>query len=142
MRAAAILLCLCLCLCLQSAAYAKATKDVPYSVAECFSSALRFVRIDRGCQIVDKDADAAFLTWECKDGEKSLRGALEIFRATTSDHPRGGERTRLQVTLGDDPHYVEIRFLELLERKLREERGAPPELAPPPAKKPSPDGGT
>jgi hypothetical protein len=50
---------------------------------------------------------------------------------------------RTQVTLADDPHYDELRFLELYERKLRAERGIPAPLPPPPppAKHPA-DGGT
>jgi hypothetical protein len=122
-------------------ALAKAAKDVPYPLADAFSTALRFVRIDRGCHVTDKDPDAAFLTWECKDGDKTLRGSLELFRAP--DKQIGHETVRLQVTLGDDPHYVELRFLELLERKLREERGTPPNIAPPEKKPPPPqDGGS
>jgi len=124
---------------LAAPALAKSSKDVPYSVAESFSSALRFVRIDRGCKVTDKDPDAAFITWECKDEDKTLRGSLEIFRAT--ERQNGHETVRLQVTLGDEPHYTELRFLELLERKLRDERGTPPSVAPPAPKKPL-DGGT
>ncbi len=122
-------------------AFAKAAKDVPYSVADALSTAMRFVRIDRGCKVIDKDADAAFLTWECKEDEKVLRGALEIFRV--GEKSPGREQVRLQVTLGDEPHYVELRFLELLERKLRDERGAPPAIAAPQKKPPppAPDGG-
>jgi hypothetical protein len=120
-------------------ALAKASKDVPYSLTDALSTAVRFVRIDRGCKLIDKDADAAFLTWECKDGEKVLRGALEIFHV--GERPAGHEQVRLQVTLGDEPHYVELRFLELLERKLRDERGAPPSVAAPQKKPPPQDGG-
>ena len=125
---------LALILLLSSTALAKSSKDVPYTVGESFSSALRFVRIDRGCKVTDKDPDAAFITWECKDDDKVLRGSIEIFRA-------GDKVVRLQVTLGDEPHYAELRFLELLERKLRDERGTPPAVAPPAPKKPL-DGGT
>lgn len=124
---------------LSSTALAKSAKDVPYSVAESFSSSLRFIRIDRGCKVADKDPEAAFITFECKDDDKVLRGSLEIFRATEKQN--GHETVRLQVTLGDEPHYAELRFLELLERKLRDERGTPPTVMPPAPKKPL-DGGT
>lgn len=129
---------LALLLLMTGPALAKAAKDVPYSVGESFSAALRFVRIDRGCKVIDKDPEAAFITWECKNDDKVLRGSLEIFRA--AEKQSGRETVRLQVTLGDEPHYVELRFLELLERKLRDERGTPPQPSPP-AKKPL-DGGT
>jgi hypothetical protein len=122
-----------------SVAHARAQSDVPYSLGEAFSVAMRFVRVDRGCEVTDKDPAAAFVTFSCKDDEKVKRGSVEIFQAKVN----GREGVRLQVALGDDPHYVELRFLELLERKLREERGTPPQAPPaaPPAKKPPPDGG-
>ena len=116
---------------------AKAASDVPYALGDVYSAALRFVRIDKGCKVIDRDPDAAFVTFECKDDEKLKRGSMELFRS-------GGARegVRVQVALGDDPHYVELRWLELLERKLREERGTPPPPPAPPAKKPPVDGGT
>src|SRR5438309_1157293 len=98
-------------------AHARAQTDLPYAVGEAFSTALRFVRVDRGCKIVDKDPDAAFVAFECDDGGKAKRGSLELFKVA------GGVRT--QVTLGDETHGTELRWLELFERKLREERGTP-----------------
>ncbi|MDB4970055.1 MAG: hypothetical protein JWN44_5744 [Myxococcales bacterium] len=116
-------------------AQARAQSDLPYAVGEAFSTAVRFVRIDRGCKVVDKDADAAFVSFECSDeGNKVRRGSLELFKVA------GGVRT--QVTLGDETHGMELRWLELFERKLREERGTPVPTTPaaPPAK-PAKDGG-
>ena len=121
-------------------AQARATSDVAYSLGDVYSTTLRFVRLDKGCKIVDKDPDAAFVAFECKEDERVKRGSIEMFRSSIG----GRDGVRLQVTLGDDPHYVELRWLELVERKLRDERGTPPELpakAPPAPAKPPSDGG-
>jgi hypothetical protein len=112
-------------------ALARATSEVPYAQPEVYSTALRFLRVDKGCKIIDQDANAAFVIFECADGEKPKRGSLEIWKSAAGAH--------LQLTLGDDPHYMELRWLELLERKLREERGTPPAA---PHRPDSPDGGT
>jgi hypothetical protein len=111
---------------------ARAQSDLPYALGETFSTALRFVAVDRGCKVVDKDADAAFISFECSDDGKVKRGSLELFKVATG--------VRTQVTLGDETHGMEMRWLELFERKLREERGtpAPP---PPPAAAPKKDAG-
>ena len=108
-----------------SNADARAQSDLPYGVSEAFSTAMRFVRVDRGCKIVDKDADAAFVSFECNEDGKVKRGSLELIKV-----PMG---VRTQVTLGDDTHGMEIRWLELFERKLREERGTPTPPPPPAA---------
>jgi hypothetical protein len=121
-----------LALSITATAHARAQTDLPYGIAESFSTALRFVRIDRGCKVVDKDADAAFVAFECSDDGKVKRGSLELFKVASG--------VRMQVTLGDDTHGTEIRWLELFERKLREERGTPtaPRPSAPPAAPPAP----
>jgi hypothetical protein len=73
--------------------------------------------------VTDKDAEAAFVSFECDDDGKVKRGSLELFKVASG--------VRMQVTLGDDTHGMELRWLELLERKLREERGTPPPPAQP-----------
>jgi hypothetical protein len=121
-----------------SNASARAQTDLPYALGEAFSTALRFVRVDRGCKVIDKDADAAFVAFECDDDGKVKRGSLELFKV-----PAG---VRTQVTLGDDTHGMELRWLELFERKLRDERGTPtpppvPQPPTPPAARSPKDGG-
>ena len=106
-------------------AQARSQQDLPWSPKEVFPVALRFVRVDRNCKIVDRDEAAGFIVFDCVDeagvkGAPLKHGALEIIPMESSS--RGG--VRVQVTLTNEPRYLELRFLELLERKLREERGA------------------
>ena len=113
-------------------ASAKASVEVQYRMEEVFSTATRFVRVDRGCQITDKDPDVAFVMFECPlEDKKVSRGGLEMF-ATKKE---GRDRVSIHLTLPDDSHGAELRWLELLERKLRDERGAP---VPPPKPEPPP----
>jgi hypothetical protein len=100
-------------------AQARAQSELQYGIGEAFSTAVRFVRIDRGCKVVDKDADAAYVAFECGDGEaKTRKGSLELIKT-------GAGGVRAQVVLADETHGMELRWLELFERKLRDERGAP-----------------
>jgi len=116
-------------------AHAKATTELQYRLEEVFSTATRFVRVDKGCSVTDKDADAAFVMFECDVTEgptkKVARGGIEIFRAKKD----GRDAVRIQISLNDESHGTELRWLELLERKLRDERGTP---APPPKPTPAP----
>lgn len=112
-------------------AWAKSAQDTTYAMSQVYSTAQRFVRVDKGCKITDRDKDAAFLVWECtekREGkEVTLRASLEIFPTKTE---RGQQLLRVQATFNDEPRYMELRFLELLDRKLREDHGLAP--APPP----------
>ena len=107
---------------LTAPAHARAQTEVHYPLAEAYETALRFVLVVRGCKVVDKDPDAAFVSFECSDDGKVKHGSVELFKVA------GGVRT--QVTLGDDTHGMELRWLELYERKLRDELGEPPAPAP------------
>src|SRR5262245_20287461 len=114
-----------LLLLLSTTAFARANSEVPYSLGDVFSTVVRFVRIDKSCKVTDQDPNAAFVTFEYSDEGKTRRGSVELWK--TASH------TSLQVTLPDEPHYMELHWVDLLGRKLREERGTPP-----PVRAPSP----
>lgn len=142
MRLRLLALCTLPILLTPSFASAKAQLELGYSVEEIFSTSVRYVRVDRGCKVTDKDADAAFVMFECKPDEThTSRGSIEILRSQL----HGKESVRLQATLPDEGHGAELRLVELIERKLREERGTTPSApskqpapAPPPAPEPVP----
>jgi hypothetical protein len=123
-------------------AHAREKVELTWQLPEVFSAALRFVRIDRGCKLTDKDEVAAFLLFECPPDEKGQpvkRGSVELYRVEV----RGAQVVRVQVSLAEEPAYMEKRFLDLLERKLRQELGSPPAPRPTPPRPPAdaPDGG-
>jgi hypothetical protein len=130
----------CLLACVAHRAQGKAQSELGYRIEEVFSTALRFVRVDRGCKVTDKDADAAFILFECKLDESHLsRGSIEVFRSVS----HGKDSVRLQASLPDEGRGPELRLIELIERKLRDERGTPSVPAPAPKPTPpAPDGGT
>lgn len=108
-----------------------------YSKTQTYSGALRYVRVDLGYEVVEKDPDAAYLIFKytVPGGSKNnaATGTLEVIEA------QGG--VRLFVSLPRMPEYHERIFRDGLLKKLREEYGAPPPAAkkPPPAPdKPAP----
>lgn len=103
-----------------------------YSKAQTYSGALRYVRVDLGYEVVEKDPEAAYLIFKfTPSGQtKALTGTLEVIEVN------GG--VRVFVNLPRLPEYQERMFRDALLRKLREEYGAPP-AAPkkPPEKAPT-----
>jgi len=100
-----------------------------YSKAQTYSGALRYVRVDLGYEVVEKDPDAAYLIFKyaAPGGSKGsfVTGTLEVIESN------GG--VRLFVNLPRMPEYYERMFRDGLLKKLRDEYGA----APPVAKKPT-----
>jgi hypothetical protein len=114
-----------------SVADARVDGGSSYSKAQTYSGALRYVRVDLGYEIVEKDPDAAYLIFKYSAPGaakgSSVTGTLEVIEAT------GG--VRLFVNLPRMPEYYERVFRDGLLKKLRDEYGAPPPVSKKPADK-------
>jgi hypothetical protein len=111
-------------------AEARATFESAYTLDQTFNAALRLVRVDRGYHVTEKDQGAGYVMFEYKShesGDRVSAGSIELV-------PAGG-MIKVLVQLQQMPRYHEQVLADALERKLREEYGAPP------PKKPSGDGG-
>jgi hypothetical protein len=114
-------------------ALARSTSVVPYPQGEVWPTAIRFLRIDRGASIREKDVDSGYVLFDLPEGGKPWKGSLELVRTTD---PEGREATRVVVTLSDLPRHFEGVLLDKLAIKLKDEYGTP--AAPPPRKPPAP----
>lgn len=107
----------------------------PYSKAQTYSGALRYVRVGLGYEVIEKDPEAAYLIFRytppgaSKDG--SVTGTVEVVEAS------GG--VRLFVNLPRMPEYHERLLRDGLLKKLRDEYGAPRPTEKKPASPPAPD---
>ena len=119
-------------------AHAKADKSqrtVRYTYEQVWPAAIRFLRIDVGLEIIEKDADAGYVLFLLKEEGKEFRGSLELVRIKDDqDMPA----LRMLMSIEDRPSYMELGLLDRLERKLRAELGSPPDkpASPPPARSP------
>jgi hypothetical protein len=119
---------------------ARVEGDSEYSKSQTFSAALRYLRVDLGYEVLEKDPEAAYLLFRYEppgQPKSPSTGTLEVVEA--------GERVRLFVRLPRMPEYHERVLRDGLLKKLREEYGAPPQHKPEPKKpdaKPPADAGT
>jgi hypothetical protein len=113
-----LLICGLLLVALTAIADARSEKTVGWTAEKVFPTAVRFLRVDEGVTIVEKDADAGYVLFELKDDGKVYPGALEL--VTLDDG-----KLRLVLRIEDRPDYMEIGMLDRLERKLTEELGPP-----------------
>ena len=121
-----ILLCLLLA---TSSASARSEKTLAYPRDPAWSAAVRFIRVNAGLKVIEKDADAGYVIFEFKEEKKTFRGSLEVLEVVKD----GRKQVRFVMTIEDRPSWVEIELLTKLENKLRSELGTPaPAPTPPP----------
>ena len=104
-----------------SPASARAEGESKYSKEQTYSGALRYLRVDLGYEILEKDADAAYLIFRYLppgDSKRSLNGTVEVVETR--------DAVRLYVQLPQMPEYHERVLRDGLMKKLRSEYGAPP----------------
>ncbi|HVV88013.1 MAG TPA: hypothetical protein VHE35_33460 [Kofleriaceae bacterium] len=127
-RVAAFLFCCTLAAGLVAAplAWARSDRVVVYAPAKVFPTAVRFLRIDVGARIVEKDADAGYVMFELTEDKKTYPGSLELVGADSAGRPAA----KIVLTIEGQPSYVEAVLLDKLEAKLRDELGEPPPAPP------------
>ena len=117
---------------LAAVADARVDAGSSYTKAQTYSGALRYVRVDLGYEVVEKDPDAAYLIFKyaAPGGSKNgaVTGTLEVIEAS------GG--VRLFVNLPRMPEYYERVFRDGLMKKLKDEYGTPAANPKKPAEKP------
>ena len=104
-----------------SAAHARSEKVLAYPREPAWSAAVRFLRINAGLKVIEKDAEAGYVIFEFKEDKKTFRGSLELIEVVKDNR----KVLRFVVTIEDRPQWVEIELLTKLERKLRAELGTP-----------------
>jgi hypothetical protein len=111
---------------------ARVEADSEYTKAQTYSGALRYLRVDLGFEVVEKDSDAAYLVfrYEAPGQQKSESlGTVEIVDS--------GEHVRVFVRIPRMPEYHERVLRDGLLRKLKDEYGPPlPRKPDPPPKAP------
>jgi hypothetical protein len=130
---AALLLC-------AASATARVGGESEYSKQQTYSGALRYLRVDLGYEVVERDPEAAYLIFRYQlpgQSKGTATGTVEIVDADG--------HVKLFVQIPSMPEYHERVLRDGLVRKLHDEYGVPPRKAPPPAappeKKPEGDAG-
>lgn len=114
---------------LAAPAAAKSSREVGYPEGPVFSTLVRFLRVDEGLKIVEKDAASGYIIFQLTEGKRTFDGAAEVMVAQDGS---GRPVTRVNLRITDRPSYMEIGMLDRLELKLRDELGAPAAPPPPP----------
>ena len=100
-----------------------------YPFDQVWPTAIRYLRIDRGFEVTDRDEEAGYILFgfTLDDGRKGA-GSLEMF---STEDPAGRPSVSISVSTGAGPVSLPNTILDGIAAKVRSERGQP---APPPKK--------
>jgi hypothetical protein len=102
-------------------AEARVEAESDYTKAQTYSGALRYLRVDLGYEVVEKDPEAAYLIFRYNlpgQNKRSTNGTIEVVETRS--------RVKLLVQIAEMPEYHERILRDGLLKKLRIEYGAPP----------------
>ena len=99
---------------------ARIEHSLSYTKAQSFNAALRFLRVDSGYTITEKDSESGYLLFEypSEGSSKATSGSVEIIERESS--------VALIVQLPQMPHHHERMLAAGLMKKLRDDYGSPP----------------
>lgn len=104
---------------------AKTKRETTYRYNQIWRTAIRFLRVDNGFSVVEKDPKAGYVLFDYREAGRTYRASLELVPTV-----RGGKKyvtTGLRIEAM--PTYVEVVLVDKLMRKLRSEYGEPPPAA-------------
>jgi hypothetical protein len=115
---------------------AKVEVDSDYTKTQTYNGALRYLRVDLGYEILEKDVDAGYILFRFDPGRHNnpKNGSLEVIETK--------DRVKVVIQLPQLPSYHETVLRDGLLKKLRSELGEPPKKKKDPPPQPPGDGGT
>ncbi len=123
-----------LALLIASSAAARSDARVANTKAQVFSAALRYLRVDRGFEVIERDAEAAYLLflYPTPNAEpKQVQGAIEMVET--------GKAVKVSVSLPTLPAYQEEMIKRGLLDKLRQDYPSPSRRPSEPSKPDEPE---
>jgi hypothetical protein len=129
-------------------ASADVSAEFTYSPDIVWSTTVRLLRVDLGCDIAEQDRDNGYLLFVVHENGRDYNGSLEIIFGAGE---RGIPTVQMSLRIQGLPSATEETILRKLRTKLREDYGLPPRapaVAPPPEAPPQdeeaapPEGGT
>ena len=101
---------------------AKTSRKVSHAYEKVWPVAVRFLRIDEGLKVLEKDMENGYLLFEIAEEGKRFSGSVEVIRRT-DDSKRSA--VELILTIKDRPSYMESGILDRMLTKIRVELGLP-----------------
>ncbi|MCP4443813.1 MAG: hypothetical protein GY811_00520 [Myxococcales bacterium] len=103
-------------------AHAKTSRKVSHSYEKVWPTAVRFLRIDEGHKLLEKDMENGYLLFEIAEEGKLFQASVELIRRKDASNR---EAVELILSIKDRPSYMEHGILDRMLLKIRKELGLP-----------------
>lgn len=103
-----------------------------YRMDQVWSTVVRLLRVDYGYPVRDRDQGIGYILFDYPHHQRTVPGSFELVEVQQD----GYTQVRVTISIPAMPAYVERMHLDRLNRKLREDHGAP---MPPPRRAPEPE---
>ena len=107
-------------------AEARTKRSLTWRYNQIWSTAIRYLRIDKRAPIIEQDKKAGYILFEHLESGRKLNGSMEFIPVVEG----GKEYVRVDLRLQDMPTYVEVVMIDKLIHKLRDEYGRQPPAKP------------
>ena len=104
------------------AAIGKTERQLGYRYKNVWNAAVRFVRVDLGYKLIEKDKETGYLLFEYNEGGAKGTASMELIPYLKNNR----QMVKLRLQISSMPSYVEGMVLDKLLRKLKDEYGAEP----------------
>ena len=111
----------------------KHQRQVSYPMHQVWPTAIRYLRVERGYDIEDKDETSGYILFTFPHGDKMASGSLEFLEDEDSI---GRPAVTMISSTQRGPSHLPYTLLDGIATKLREERGQP---RMPPSRDPAPE---
>lgn len=101
---------------------AKTSRKVSHSYENVWPTAVRFLRIDEGHKVVEKDMANGYVLFEMVDDGKVFQGSVEVIRRKDASNR---DAVELVLSIKDRPSYMEHGILDRMLLKIHKELGLP-----------------
>lgn len=103
-----------------------------YRMEQVWSTVVRLLRVDYGYAVRDRDPGIGYILFDYPHANRTVPGSLELVPVEQD----GYTQVRVTLSIPAMPAYIERMLLDRLQRKLREDHGAP--MPPPRRARPQP----
>ena len=97
-------------------------RELTYKQTQVWRSAVRFLRVDQGFKIIEKDKSTGYILFKYQDSGRTYQASMEIVPTVKQQR----KVVLVKMNISSMPSYITAVLFDKFSRKLKNEYGTPP----------------